>query len=101
MVAAIVEAVRPVRVVLFGSYARGTMRPGSDVDFLVVERGGFSRGKGRWGEISTIRKALRPFRGAKDILVYRDDEVDELRASRSHVVGEALREGAVLYEQQS
>lgn len=36
IVAQVVEAVRPVRVVLFGSHARGDARPNSDVDLLVV-----------------------------------------------------------------
>lgn len=36
IVAQIVEAVGPVRVVLFGSHARGNAGPDSDVDLLVV-----------------------------------------------------------------
>jgi predicted nucleotidyltransferase len=28
----------PARVILFGSYARGDARDGSDLDFLVIER---------------------------------------------------------------
>ncbi len=37
MVAAVAEAVRPRRVVLFGSHATGEAGPGSDVDLLIVE----------------------------------------------------------------
>jgi uncharacterized protein len=36
MVRRIVEVADPVAVVLFGSYARGTARPDSDVDLLVI-----------------------------------------------------------------
>ena len=98
MVAAIVRAVSPRRIVLFGSYARGDMRSGSDVDFLVVANAGFGGHRGRWGEISTIRRALRSFKGPKDILVYSGDEVERLRDSAAHVVGQAFRDGKVLYE---
>ena len=38
MVRQIVAEAKPVKVILFGSYARGSARPGSDVDLLVIER---------------------------------------------------------------
>ena len=97
MVDAIVEAVRPAQVILFGSYARGDVRDGSDLDLLVVEAQDFGPRRSRWKEITTIRRALRPFRGPKDILVYSRGEAERLRESRNHVVGEAFREGKVLY----
>ncbi len=34
----LIRAFAPERIVLFGSYAKGTVRPGSDVDLLVVAR---------------------------------------------------------------
>lgn len=39
----VVEEVRPIRVVLFGSRATGTARPDSDVDLLVVMPDGTDR----------------------------------------------------------
>jgi predicted nucleotidyltransferase len=32
----LVRALAPTRIVLFGSYAKGSARPGSDVDLLVI-----------------------------------------------------------------
>jgi predicted nucleotidyltransferase len=98
MTKAIVQAVKPVYIILFGSYGRGDMRNASDIDLLVVEREGFGEGRSRWEEIKAIRKALRSFKGAKDILVYSREEADKLRDSINHVVGEAFREGEILYE---
>ena len=98
MVEAIVRTVHPLHVVLFGSYARGDIRGGSDVDLLVVEKEPFQGLCSRWNEIKTIRNVLRPFKGAKDILVYSQEEVEKLKDSLNHVVGEAFREGKVLYE---
>lgn len=40
---AIVEAVRPVRIILFGSAARGEMRAKSDLDVLVIVPDGRNR----------------------------------------------------------
>jgi len=36
LVSQIVEAVHPLRIILFGSAARGDMRPDSDIDLLIV-----------------------------------------------------------------
>ncbi len=36
LVQQIVDAVRPLRIVLYGSAVRGEMRPDSDLDILVV-----------------------------------------------------------------
>lgn len=35
----IVDAVQPDRIILFGSAARGAMKPGSDLDLLVINSG--------------------------------------------------------------
>lgn len=36
VVGLVVETVQPLRIVLFGSAARGELRPGSDLDMMVV-----------------------------------------------------------------
>ena len=41
----VAEVAKPQRIVMFGSAARGTMRPDSDVDLLVVKSGRFHRGR--------------------------------------------------------
>jgi predicted nucleotidyltransferase len=38
----IVREINPRKVVLFGSHPRGTARPDSDLDFLIVEDGPFN-----------------------------------------------------------
>jgi len=98
MTVSIVNAVHPLTVILFGSYARGNMSANSDVDLLIVERAPFNEQRSRWSVIKTIRKVLRPFKGAKDILVYSQEETLRLKDSVNHIVGEAFREGKVLYE---
>jgi len=42
MVERIVEAAGPDKIVLFGSAARGTMGPNSDIDLLVIKAGKFN-----------------------------------------------------------
>ena len=36
----IVETARPEKIILFGSAARGEMGPNSDVDLLIIRKGG-------------------------------------------------------------
>ncbi|MBM4034819.1 MAG: nucleotidyltransferase domain-containing protein [Planctomycetes bacterium] len=40
----IVEVAHPQRIILFGSAARGTMGPDSDIDLLVIKEGPVHRG---------------------------------------------------------
>jgi predicted nucleotidyltransferase len=98
MVEAIVEEVRPQRIYLFGSRARGSHAPDSDVDLLVVEDGTFDNGRDRWSELKRIRNVLKPFRVPKDILVYSRDEFEKWRDSINHVIAHATREGQLVYE---
>ncbi len=45
LVRRIVEAVHPLKIILFGSAARGEMGPDSDVDVMVVMPEGTHRGE--------------------------------------------------------
>jgi predicted nucleotidyltransferase len=98
MTDAIVEAVNPQRVILFGSHARGQAGPDSDVDLLIVEDRPFGVRRNRRQEMGRIRRALSSFRIPKDILVYSADEVEKWRSSLNHVISHSLREGKLLYE---
>ena len=98
MVQAIVEEVGPRRIYLFGSRAHGNQTADSDIDLLIVEDQRFGPDRTRWSELRRIRKALRPFRIPKDILVYSQDEFEKWEDSINHIVAHAVREGKLLYE---
>ena len=88
------EAARkPARVILFGSYARGEADATSDLDFLVVQKDGFSRRR----EIVRLQDVLSPLRVPAEVLVIDHDEAE--RPERAgDAVREALSSGVVLYE---
>ena len=98
MVRAIVDAVDPEQVILFGSRARGDAGEASDVDLIVVESEPFGKTRSRRLEAVRLWRALSSFVVPKDILVYSRDEVEHWRRSPNHVLAQALREGALLYE---
>ncbi len=89
----IVEVAHPERIILFGSAARGTMGPNSDVDLLVVRAGEYRKRELGW----RIRQSLRGLDLAFDILLTTPEELERYRDAWMLVYGPALREGRELY----
>ncbi|MHC4501620.1 MAG: nucleotidyltransferase domain-containing protein [Planctomycetota bacterium] len=81
------------KVILFGSYARGTVTEDSDVDLLVVAP---FEGKSVHKSVE-IRMKLRPT-FAVDLLVRTPEKVRERLAMGDDFMRELLEEGKVLYE---
>lgn len=89
----IAEEFRPEKVILFGSYAYGTPREGSDVDLLVVmpfSGNGFDRAT------EILRRIRSPF--AVDLLVRRPGDTARRYREFDPLIREALDRGKVLYE---
>lgn len=89
----IVEAVNPEKIILFGSAARGTMGPHSDVDLLVVKSG-----QDALDAMTRIYRNLRSVGAAVDVIVVAPDDVERFRDSHPLVIKPALREGRIIYE---
>jgi predicted nucleotidyltransferase len=88
----IVDAVRPQRIVLFGSAARGEMSAHSDLDLLVV-----AATADRTATARAIRRALAGIGVAKDVIVVTPEDVQRHKDNRGLVIYPALREGKSLY----
>ena len=94
MVDRIVAGFQPLRILLFGSRARGTDNRWSDVDLLVVMEDVADKRRAA----VEMRRTLSDLPVSKDIIVTTPEEI----ARRGHIVGTvlraALREGKVVYE---
>jgi predicted nucleotidyltransferase len=89
----IVAAANPVKVILFGSRARGTAQPGSDLDLLVIERDPVSVRQ----EAVRLRRLLRDLEIPIDIIVVDQSFAERYGDIPGSVLYPALREGTVLY----
>jgi uncharacterized protein len=90
----IVNAIRPHKIILFGSRARGEARPDSDIDLLVIA----PSAQPRYRRAAPLYGVLSDILAPMDIVVYSPEEVQDWSAVRQAFVTTALREGKVLYE---
>ena len=93
MVRRIVKRFHPDRVILFGSHARGTAGPDSDVDLLVVMPVTGSRRE----KVVEIGVALHGFSLSKDIVVTTPEDFAWRKEIPGTVERPAELEGKVLY----
>jgi predicted nucleotidyltransferase len=92
------SAPHPTSVTLFGSYARGTAGPSSDIDLMVVEDG-----LRDWAAESVrlrrlVRRSPSPLRKPVDLLVMSRADYRKWRGHFGTVQHEAEREGIPLVE---
>jgi predicted nucleotidyltransferase len=88
------EAARAERVLLFGSYARGTASPDSDVDLMVVAQSDLPRFK----RSRALYRAIRPHPFPMDILVFTPEEVERGKEAKTSFVSAILDEARTVYE---
>lgn len=93
VVTRIVDAVAPQRIILFGSAARGTMHPHSDLDLLIVMAQPDARGYVE----AAIRRALRALDVAADVVIATPEDLERYGRSIGLVYRPALEEGRELY----
>ncbi len=90
----LVDAMRPERIYLFGSRARGDHREDSDYDLLVVLR---SSDLPPHKRDQAAYRHLKGVGAAKDVLVWTADEFDARTSVVTSLPATVLREGRQVY----
>ena len=90
----IVAAFEPLRIILFGSLARGEAGFDSDVDLLVVVPEVWHR----FEQAVAIRRVLADLPISKDIIVVTPEEIEKSKWRVDSIVWPAVQEGRTLYE---
>jgi uncharacterized protein len=96
------KALKPYKVILFGSYANGDPTEDSDLDVAVILDSddileNFTERMDRWHPVAkAVREVHRKI--AMDILVYSKAEVKYLKENGNDFVEEIENTGKVLYE---
>lgn len=93
IVARILTVVKPTKVVLFGSAARGEMHENSDIDFLVVVPNGIHRRK----TAQSIYRKLLGVGFAADIVVVTEEDIKKFHDTDGYLINPALAEGRTIY----
>lgn len=85
----------PIKVILYGSLARGDYHMGSDMDLIVIKNTE-SKFTDRISEVlEFVNSSI-----SVEPLVYTEEEVKRLTEDENGFLANALSEGTVLYEQQ-
>lgn len=93
LVRIITQAVRPTRIIMYGSAARGTMRETSDIDLLVVVASEADR-ESAWASLAgRLGRLAHPI----DLLVATEEDLRRFGGNWSLVYFWALREGKEIY----
>jgi uncharacterized protein len=88
-------ALKPEKIILFGSYAYGKPTPDSDVDLLVV----METQKSRKERVVDVSLLLHPRPFPVDILVKTPQEIANALQQGDFFLCEIMSKGKVLYEQ--
>ncbi len=90
----IVQNFDPLRIILFGSHARGEAGSESDIDLLVV----LPHVTDKRQAAIEIRRTLADLPVSKDIIVTTPEEIEQRGTLVGTVLRPALREGEAVYE---
>jgi uncharacterized protein len=90
----IVRKFHPIRIILFGSWARGSAREDSDLDLLVV----LPKVEHKRKAAIQIGNSLSNLPIGKDIIVTTPEDIEKYGKTVGDILLPALEEGKVIYE---
>ncbi len=91
------KSFKPEKIILFGSYATGHAKEGSDIDLLIVAETDLPA-KERFPAVSRL---LGDYPAAFDVILKTPEEYQRTRSVVNHIVYFADKYGKVVYERSS
>jgi uncharacterized protein len=92
----IIQEIRPEKIILFGSYARGDFRPDSDLDLFIIKDDPDLSSRVIRQKVDAL---LRGRKFAVDLLVRKPEEVTwNVRAQNPFYLNHIFKDGKTLYE---
>lgn len=88
------EQCRPKKIILFGSQARGSGTPFSDIDIMIIVEKLADRRK----EMVDVGRLLAPLKIKADVLIVTEKNFNDWRDTPGNIYFETAREGRVLYD---
>lgn len=85
-----------IRIILFGSFAKGNQTRQSDIDLIIVMNTDQPFFKRYSGLHRAVLDALKPFQ--VEFFIYTPDEFNNMLAGGNHFIARAIKEGKVMYE---
>ncbi len=95
MLLRLVEQYRPIKIILFGSYASGIPGPDSDIDLLIIKDTDESFLE-RWCTVGKILEGTHPSIPV-DTLVLTPREIERRLSIEDQFISEILEKGKLLY----
>jgi predicted nucleotidyltransferase len=90
----IINGYKPMKIIVFGSYARHESGADSDLDLLIIKE----TEESYYQRPATVRSLFAKQPGAMDILVYTPEEFEEQKSEINNIVNIAVKTGVVVYE---
>ena len=90
----LVSLYKPQKIILFGSLAKGQIKPGTDIDLFIIKRDVPEIGVDRIRQLDALIK----YKLATDFIVYRPEELEQRLILGDPFIKSILEEGKVLYD---
>lgn len=92
------DKVSPDKIYLFGSHAKGTPGPDSDLDFFIIKKTDLPKHKRAVPLYSLDKTKKIGFPIGMDFIIYTPEEFEAKKGEQNSIIGEVLKTGRVLYE---
>ena len=90
----IISGLRPLKIILFGSYVKPKNEKPNDLDILIVMKSSIPFYK----RVAQVKMLFNPAPFPMDVIIYTPEEFDKWRNTINHIIPEIIHNGKIVYE---